>query len=73
MSSIMGRPKSSNPKATQLAVRLDGETLRKLDENAAHFDETRAESLRRGIEALNLTIRNGMATTGDHLEVNADA
>ena len=53
----MGRPKSDNPKSTQLGVRLDEETLRKLDENAKHYGETRTESLRRGIEEVNKGIK----------------
>lgn len=53
----MGRPKSDNPKAAQITVRLDAETLKKLDENAAHYNETRVESLRRGIEEVNKGIK----------------
>lgn len=52
MSPRTGRPKSDNPKATQLAVRLDNDTLRKLDEVAKAFSETRVQSIRRGIEKL---------------------
>jgi hypothetical protein len=52
----MGRPKSENPKSVQLAVRLDEETLKKLDENARYFNETRVDSLRRGIEEVNKAI-----------------
>lgn len=57
MSKTMGRPKSENPKVTQLGVRLDIDALRKLDENAAYYGETRTESLRRGIEAVNEAIK----------------
>lgn len=57
MNHKMGRPKSDNPKGTQLAVRLDAETLKKLDENAAHYEESRTQSLRRGIEELNKKIK----------------
>lgn len=53
----MGRPKSDNPKATQIGVRLDAETLKKLDENAAFYEETRVASLRRGIELVNQAIK----------------
>lgn len=55
--SPMGRPKSENPKATQIGVRLDDETLKKLDENAEFYGETRVASLRRGIELLNKKIK----------------
>lgn len=46
----MGRPKSENPKATQLTVRLDSETLKKLDESAKALNETRVQVIRRGID-----------------------
>lgn len=52
MSPRTGRPKSDNPKSTQLAVRLDAETLEKLDEVANANSETRVQTIRRGIEAL---------------------
>ena len=48
----MGRPKSDNPKSTQLAVRLDKETLEKLDACADAYGETRVQIIRRGIEKL---------------------
>ena len=48
----MGRPKSKNPKSTQLAVRLDKETLKKLDACTEAFNETRVQVIRRGIEKL---------------------
>ncbi len=53
----MGRPKSENPKATQVSVRLDAETMQKLKENAEQYSETYAQSLRRGIEMLNKVIK----------------
>lgn len=55
--SPMGRPKSAKPKSTQIGVRLDDETLKKLDENAAFYQETRVASLRRGIELVNRGIK----------------
>ena len=48
----MGRPKSENPKSVQLAVRLDKETLVKLDACAEAYGETRVQAIRRGIEKL---------------------
>ncbi len=48
----MGRPKSDNPKSTQLAVRLDNETLSKLDKVAKANSETRVQTIRRGIDKL---------------------
>ncbi len=47
-----GRPKSNNPKSIQLAVRLDEETLKKLDQVAKQNSETRVQTIRRGIETL---------------------
>lgn len=52
MSPRTGRPKSDNPKSTQLAVRLDDDTLRKLDEVARINSETRVQSIRRSIQFL---------------------
>lgn len=48
----MGRPKSDNPKSTQLAVRLDKETLEKLDACVAAYGGTRVQIIRQGIEKL---------------------
>lgn len=62
MTTKMGRPKIENPKRTQLGVRLNEEELKMLDENALFFNETRTESLRRGIEEVNRAIKN--RTTG---------
>lgn len=52
MSPRTGRPKSDNPKSERITVRLDDETLRKLDEVANVNSETRVQTIRRGIEAL---------------------
>lgn len=52
MSPRTGRPKSENPKGTQLGVRLNDEQLEKLDAVSEHYKETRTDSLRRGIEKL---------------------
>lgn len=57
MNKKMGRPKIDKPKATQIGVRLDDETLAKLDENAEFYGETRVASLRRGIELVNQSIK----------------
>lgn len=45
-----GRPKSENPKDARIGVRLDEETVRKLDEVALIRNESRSEVIRRGIE-----------------------
>lgn len=47
-----GRPESENPRKKQLGVRFDDEELRKLDKVAEHYNETRVESIRRGVEKL---------------------
>ena len=48
----MGRPKSEKPKGTQLGVRLDDETLAKVDEMAKANSLTRTQVIRQGIECL---------------------
>lgn len=52
MSPRTGRPKADNPKVKQLGVRLNEETLNKLDILTDYYKETKAEVLRRGIEVL---------------------
>lgn len=52
MSPRTGRPKSENPRGKQLGVRFDKEELEKLDAVAEHYNETRVESIRRGVEKL---------------------
>lgn len=48
----MGRPKSDNPKATRFSIRLDDETLAKIDEIAKPNSLTRTQVIRQGIEFL---------------------
>lgn len=45
-----GRPKSEKPKSIQLTVRVDKETLDKLDEVAQATSKTRVQVIRKGIE-----------------------
>ena len=45
-----GRPKLENAKDMRIGVRLDRETVEKLDEAAALRKESRSEIIRRGIE-----------------------
>ena len=52
MSPRTGRPKSKTPKNKQLGVRFDDETLKKLDKLVEHYNETRVEVIRRGINEL---------------------
>lgn len=58
MSPRTGRPKSNKPKQTQLGVRFDDEQLEQLDIVAEYYDETRAESIRRGVQKLYSDIKN---------------
>ena len=58
MSPRTGRPKSNKPKQTQLGVRFDDEQLEQLDIVAEYYDETRVESIRRGVQKLYSDIKN---------------
>lgn len=53
----MGRPKVDKPKANFVGVRLDDETVRKLDECAAQQQTSRSEIVRRGIERIHEGIK----------------
>ena len=48
----MGRPKVDNPKGNFVGVRLDDETIRKLDECAKQQKTSRSEIVRQGIEKI---------------------
>lgn len=50
MSPRTGRPKLSNPKDARIGVRLDAETVRKLDTIAESRNESRSDVIRKGIE-----------------------
>ncbi len=50
MSPRTGRPKTDNPKTVRIGVRLDSETVRKLDEATEIKQTTRSEIVREGIE-----------------------
>lgn len=52
MTTKIGRPKSSNPKVKQLGVRFDTESLQKLDALVVHYNKTRVEILRLGVNRL---------------------
>lgn len=54
-----GRPKSSNPKHTQLGVRFDTEDLKKLDSLVEYYGKTRAEVIRIGVEKLYADLKKG--------------
>ena len=63
MSPRTGRPKVDNPKVKQLGVRLDEETLDKLDVLTDYYKETRAEVLRRGVEKLYSDLKSRVLAT----------
>jgi len=50
MSPRTGRPPKDNPKDTRIQIRLDKETLNKLDECAMKQQTTRSDIVRQGIE-----------------------
>jgi len=49
MSSRTGRPKSDNSKDTMLRVRIDAETVRKLEITSKELNITKSEVVRNGI------------------------
>lgn len=52
MSPRTGRPKVENPKTNDLKVRIDDDTMKKLDSYCLENNITRAEAIRRGIHLL---------------------
>lgn len=50
MSPRTGRPKLANPLSSRIGVRLDNDTVKKLDEIAEVRKESRSEVIRKGIE-----------------------
>lgn len=52
MTTKIGRPKSNNPKVKQLGVRFDTKSLQKLDALVVHYNKTRVEILRLGVNRL---------------------
>lgn len=50
MSPRTGRPPKENPKDTRIQIRLDKETLGKLDKCAEREQTTRSEVIRQGID-----------------------
>ena len=52
MTTKIGRPKSNNPKVKQLGVRFDTESHQKVDALVVHYNKTRVEILRLGVNRL---------------------
>ncbi|MDO4845340.1 MAG: ribbon-helix-helix protein, CopG family [Oscillospiraceae bacterium] len=52
MTSKMGRPKVEKPKAFQISVKMDADTLKKLDALSDQYGESRGSVMRKGIERL---------------------
>jgi predicted transcriptional regulator len=57
MSPSKGRPFSTNPKDTMFRVRLDKETIDKLDTCAAALNTSKSEVIRIGIEKVHDEIK----------------
>ena len=57
MSPRTGRPKIDHPKDERITIRLDEVTMRKLLENVEFYGESKADSIRRGIEEINKGIK----------------
>ena len=49
----MGRPPVENPKTKTLRIRVDEETLEKLDNCSAKLETNRSEIVRKGIDMVN--------------------
>ncbi|MFD2330779.1 hypothetical protein ACFSR7_16120 [Cohnella sp. GCM10020058] len=46
----MGRPPSDNPKSETIKIRMDQDTMKKLDASAVKLNTTRSDIVRKGIE-----------------------
>ena len=46
----MGRPPSNNPKSETLRIRVDSDTIKKLDECSLALDTNRSDVVRKGID-----------------------
>lgn len=51
----MGRP-TDNPKTTMFRVRLDEESIQKLDESAESLDITKSDVVRKGIDLVHKSL-----------------
>lgn len=52
----MGRP-TDNPKTTMFRVRLDKETVEKLDESAEFLNVSKSEVVRKGIDSVHKSLK----------------
>ena len=52
MSPRTGRPKTDNPKSNDIKVRVNSDTMQRLDAYCEKKGITRAEAIRRGIDLL---------------------
>lgn len=57
MSPRTGRPHKDNPKDTRIQIRLDKETLKKLDTCAEKTNTTRSGVIREGIDLVNQKLK----------------
>ena len=48
----MGRPPSDNPKSETLRIRVDSDTVKKLDDCSRALDTNRSDIVRKGIDRI---------------------
>lgn len=53
----MGRPPSDNPKSKTLRIRVDEDTLEKLDDCSQALDTNRSEIIRKGIDMVHDSLK----------------
>ena len=54
----MGRPPSNNPKSETLRIRVDSDTIKKLNECILALDTNRSEVVRKGIDKVHDDLNN---------------
>ena len=54
----MGRPPADNPKTKTLRIRVDEETLKKLDDCSQRLDTNRSEIVRKGIDMVSDNLKS---------------
>ena len=53
----MGRPLSENPKDKTLRIRVDNETLKKIDDCSDKLSITRSDVVRRGVDMVSESLK----------------
>ncbi len=54
----MGRPPSDNPKNETLRIRVDADTIKKLDDCSEKLETNRSEVVRKGIDMVHESLKN---------------